>query len=323
MARAPRVVIFLLLAALVLLGASLQGDANTMLAASVQTEVIEIQVVNPAAATIALPRARLAEQNQCFENVLIRPAAKTKLQYSRTRHGPLVLVVDGKAEWTHGAPDSPRLSASSLEFDVRDAPEPPCCPGAAKPEPPPCNAGPRVRLPVNGTVTIGSDLPEVRDARDRQLALLGGKLLLYGRAVGDLFGLPLRFGPLEPGALYFSQDFPLPGGSRIASARLESQAGDERGAENSRWYGFADISFAEGDHGAITVEASTNARFVELYTPAPYRSASGGDAYRPDTISLSLGARLTGDPNLLWIYGLVAVFATLLGLSEYLQKTKE
>lgn len=312
LARVPRAALFLVLAALVLLGGSLQGEPNTMLAASVETEVIEINVINPAASAFVLPRARLAGQGRCFEGVLVRPEAGSRLQYSRSRHGPLVVNVNGKAAWSHAGNRGAYEPATSLEFEVWVDKED----GAT------CNARPHVRLPIQGTVNIGSDLPEVHRADDRQLTLLSGKLLLYGRAVGDLFAIPLTFGPLKPGALYFSQEFPLPGGSRIASARLKNEGGGGE-AEGSRWYGFADIADSADGAGAIAVQASTNARYVELYTPAPYRSETGDDSYRADTISLSLGARLTGDPNLLWIYGLVAVFTTLLGLSEHLRRTKE
>jgi hypothetical protein len=48
--------------------------------------------------------------------------------------------------------------------------------------------------------------------------------------------------------------------------------------------------------------------------PAPYRTKSGAGGASPDVLSLTLSARLAGDPNLLLIYGAVGVLLAFANL---------
>lgn len=308
--RPTRGKLLLFVACAVAAAAFLLDAPNTMLSASVHTEVVELQVVNTAASTFALSRGRLESSNACHESIVVKPEVGALVTYARPGKGTLTVSVYGPAVWYDAARRQNGQvfqSADNLAFELRDR---------EKEGVIPCPPEGRVRLPVQGVVTFGSDLAEIRDATTQQVALLSGKLTLYGRAMPKLLGVPLDFGPLKADALYFSREIPVPGGSRIATAtRHPSDHADTN--SDARWFGFADVVFGEGGPGAMTVEASTNARFVELYTPAPFHREAGGGGYRPDIISLSLGARLTGDPNLLWIYGLIAFFIALIQLEGF------
>lgn len=278
------------------------GEPDTMLSASLHTEVASIEVVNPPASAIALPAATLlpneaGESPVCLKRLLVEPAAGARVNYVRPRGGALTVEIDGPVQWgtASDAPKARRDGRTRFEVSKEGS----------------CAAGERVRLPIDGVAVFGEDQLEVTSGDALRLALLSGRLALYGRSI-----VGFDLGPLKAKALYFAQEMPLPGGSRIAAARK----GEGHGAAAdgpSNWYGLADVDLGAQGPGAITVEASTNARLLELYPPAPFWSARGSHGSRPDVVSLSLVARLTGDPNLLWLYGLAALVGTALGLISH------
>jgi len=293
--------------------------------------VVETEVVNAPASAFTLEIAELVDQKSCHRAILVRPELGSRVIYARPRGGDLFVTVLGPASWTDESLRSAdrAVRTDELAFRVSDG---------RHSRSGNCRAGVRVRLPIQGLATFGEDLREIRGVDAEQLVLLSGKLMLYGRAI-PRFLLPLDSGPFRANALYLAQEISVPGGSRIASvASGRGGAGSARSAKvvgekrhkaetnrksvDARWYGFADVVFGDdgGNVAAIVVEAATNAREVELYLPAPFDADASAEGNKPDVISLSLSARLAGDPNLLWLYGVVLLTVALLSIAEKFKK---
>jgi hypothetical protein len=137
------------------------------------------------------------------------------------------------------------------------------------------------------------------------LPVLSGQLTIYGRAVSSIIGIPLerleRITLVPPHSLYVADTVAIPAGSQIGRALSPSIDGK---LALARWWGFADIDMTPTGNSerGILVEASTNASTLEVLPPAPPDLLSGfREVDAVDTISLTLGAQLAGDPNLRWL----------------------
>jgi hypothetical protein len=279
--------------------ASCVSEPHTMVSATVNTEYASTRVVSPQDGAFRLAAARI--DDTCVRDVFIEPATGAVVALTRPAKGELVVDVIGDSAWH--SPYHQNDARQTRERHLRLVVSNDCD----------CASGRSVRLPFKGLATIGADLQEVTsDFEKPQLALLSGQLAIYGRSIIDL-----NFGPFQARALYLSQTLPVPAGSRIAAARRDKPSSAAAGpaakyeGDISPWYGFVDADFdAEGSSG-LTVEASTNARFVEIYPPAPFRIEGEVHGSRPDVVSLSLAARLSGDPNLVWLLGVLTVVGGL------------
>ncbi len=344
---------------LVLLFLASLGTPGTMVSISIESEIVQIQVVNPGAATIAIPSGRNLANNQCFTGVSITAEVGSRVSYIRQRGQELIVLIDGPAQWIHdgltpndqplGSPEILRFAveggsavmpattvAQSTEAMDNETAEPPYNYKLASiPVVAGCNRVDRIRLPVNGIAVFGDDLKHVTQSNASPPLLLSGRMMVFGRATskfGNVFRLD--FGPFQEYGLYFAQEFAIPGGARIGampvnmptSVSASDASGNQgQGAEASKdtdaliahWYGFADIVFKSDEADAISIAASSNASKVGIYLPVPFRTDDAQGGSRADIISLSLLARLTGDPNLMWIYGLMLLLISIMTFASF------
>jgi hypothetical protein len=273
-------------------------DPVTALAAELSTEIIEIEVTNPDAAAFALPYAVAEGETTCLQGLVVTPGRAARVNYERRAREGLAVQVEGTSIWEHGPAD--RRVRERREGQVMLHARGPACSGS------PASS---IRLPVNGIVKYGRALPQVVRPEDRPATLLSGHLTVYAHALPDLFTVPLEGGPFQRNALYLAQQVPIPGGTIIASAISPQRNPAEPGAA-PRWAGFADVGFGGEDPAAIAVSTTTNTGRVHGYLPSP--NVAGGRLSDPEVVSLSLLARITGDPHLQLIYGVLAVFALML-----------
>lgn len=290
------------------------SEPSTVLSAVLRTEAVTLRVMQPSAARMLLPRARLPGTDECLEAVIVEPARGATVSYLRPRGEAMTVRVDGPLRWSAcraeggacAAADPPREShddARDLGFELSAAPG--------------CAAGARVRLPVHGLAVFGATPTQLHGPEALQLALLGGELVVHARAVRDLGGFPLPR-PFRPDALYQANEFTLPGRSILGDAALLGDATAVPGAPDTYWFGFADADLGNGSEQSIVVSASANTGAVDVYLPNPHPDAAAGAPGRPERLSLSLLARLAGDPNLLILYGGLGLLALVVGLRSAL-----
>jgi len=267
---------------------------RTLLYFSGKSELVSVVVTDPARGLIQLSRAFDIDGQQCRDGVSIAPAIGSVLHYQRPRGGDLLVQVEAKpgSQLILGTSRTRIDSDTLLRYRVSRNSDG-------------CEFKGRVRLPAIGHLTVGR-LYGVQPSPDEPLplVLLTAKIQVYGRAISTLLGFPLTFAPFAPGALYPVQEFLVPGGSALGRA-LADERPSGLPAELTPWTGFVDLNDTDSDQ-ALNVEATSNARTVELFLPSPPtdRGAGGSDA---DRVSLTLGARLLGDPNLRWLFGLATV----------------
>ncbi len=274
---------------------------NVLVAASIQTETLEMIVSRPDGTSIFLPAARLevGDEIQCHTDLIVSPHQDTKVYYSR-ESASLSIVMDGNFSWRSkddGArTDDFGIVAVSSDFDT-------------------CTTSLPVRLPISGLMNIGTVAGVVSGDDTTPLVLLNGNLDIYGRAADRIFGVPISvfssFLPMEPDRLYLADQIKIPAGSSLAS-------------ETAHWGGFADVLWGQSDRG-LQLEASTNARTLQLQAPAPRVSTNGNtlENQKADVISLTFGARLNNDPNIRWVFAAVSFLCLILGVFFQLPAMKE
>jgi hypothetical protein len=115
----------------------------TMVAASIRSETIRIEILNPDASSTTLPRARHVETGTCFSDITVRPDFGAIVNYTRRIGSPLYISFTGGVSWHK----ENRLAGSStdgayfkLDPDDKD-----------------CLTEGNVRLPVNGMMMAGMD----------------------------------------------------------------------------------------------------------------------------------------------------------------------
>jgi hypothetical protein len=281
---------------------------STTVSVALLTETLEMVTVNPRQGRILLEHARVNDYG-CVRNVVLSPGQGSRVYYSRPRHQALQIVISGDSliEYTPAAQSNIKERRSERSTSIRaviaDA-------GTEKCEE---NMPVGVRLPVHGLVRYGTEFAPFSDATP-SLQLLSGKVSVFSRATDSLVGIPLSVAPFVPNALYGTAPIEIPGGSVLEGA--DNSARGSTG-DATPWYGFADVGFTTSDPGAIQVAASTNARRIKLHPPNPVANEER-TGVQPDVIALSMVARLGGDPNLLWLYSVVACLAALATLADFL-----
>lgn len=274
---------------------------NVLVAASVQTETLEMTVSRSDGTSIFLPTARLevGDDIECHTDLIVSPHQNTKVYYSR-ESASLSIAIDGNFSWRSkdkraGADEFAIISVSN-DFDT-------------------CSSSLPIRLPISGLMNIGTVAAAVSGDDATPLVILNGNLDIYGRAADRIFGIPVSvfssFLPMEPDRLYLADQIKIPAGSSLASG-------------TAHWGGFADVLWGQSNRG-LRLEASTNARTLQLQAPAP-RVSSNGDTLenqKADVISLTFGARLNKDPNIRWVFAAVSFLCLILGVFFQLPATKE
>ncbi len=279
---------------------------RTLLYFSGKTEIVELEVVDPQRSTLVLERAQDLNRERCAEALSITPAVGSRLQYTRRGSRPVAIAMELGAGSIVREGDTSRRLAETQALLLSAGPTVEAC---SMPGP--------VRLPAHGFLRIGQLAGVLTDdAAEPPALLLQARLQVFGRAVSSLFGVPLSFAPFAPGALYAVQELQLPGGTQVGpawSAAADGQSQDRRAV----WTGFVDAG--TGDSGqALDIQSTSNTREVAVFLPSP-PAGGGAEAAAPDVVSLTLGARLLGDPNLRWLYGFVTVVVLLLTLREFLR----
>lgn len=271
---------------------------TTVLSATANSETLSVKVSNPQAAAFVLRGARDALSEACLPTIVVEPDFDSEITYLRQLGGPLTLSVTGKSSWRT---DTQQIGGSDELAIFRLDPLDETC----KPDP-------IVRIPTNGVLEIGAEPVDVVDTGHVWSTLISGDIRVYGRALSAIGPLTLNFGPFAPDSLYLADSSPLPAGSRLTGAQ------DSNGAP-ARWWGFAQVDFRNAEKLGIDVEATTNARKVFLFAPAPSAQA----AAKPDMISLSTGARLAGDPNLRWVATLSTIMLAVVSLLGAFFRTRD
>jgi hypothetical protein len=302
---------------------------STLVAAELSTESVQFRVTAPQSAAIALRKAIWEEKGSCLSDVFVEPQVGATVWYTRPGRDALQILINGPVILTHqdGKEEaSQRLKTLSLLVTggeagpAKSAAKLPVEPGGSEkmersPEAITDGCGDTLvqRLPIEGDNVIFGAYPlQLTGAKDVPLRLLGGRLTVYGRARSHVLGI--RFLPdAAKQALYVAGEFALPGGTVIED-RVSTDEGADRQRTSAIWAGFADTNFKSDSSLGLTVHASTNTGTVSLYLPAPNLGPDVRKTSDPETVSISLMARLIGDPHLLLIYGFLGLVALGLGL---------
>lgn len=291
------------------LASALGQTPSTLVAATLHTESLRFTVSSTESARIAFPAAWQPPEKQggkltpgtCLTRLLLEPERGAIVSYTRPAGQSLIVTVAGPVRLIHG--ERGRESGEtrrSLSLEVRGDGDGGCARQS------------RQRLPVEGHHAVfGAHPLQLTSADEAPMRLLGGRLTVYGRAISRVLNIPLP-GTSGRNALYVAGEVPLPGGAVIEEPETAAASGTAR-RMSAMWSGFADVDFGAEAPAAISVEAATNAGSVTVYLPTPNlgQQARSND---PETVSLSLLARLSGDPHLLLVYGFLGLLALLLGL---------
>lgn len=274
---------------------------NVLVAASIQTETLEITVSHPDSAAIMLPigEFEIEDNVTCFQDLVLSPHQDTRVYYSRT-DSVLSIVIDGPFNWISGdgVSGSERFGIVTVSDKNTN-----------------CEASSSIRLPVSGLMNIGTVAGVSSGDDQTPLVILDGNLDIYGRAADRIFWVPVSvfslFLPMEPDRLYLADQIKVPAGSNLAS-------------ESAYWGGFVDILWGNSERGLL-LEASTNARTLQLQAPAPRVSSNNNilENQKADVISLTFGARLNNDPNIRWVFATVSFLCLILGVFFQLPSTKD
>lgn len=299
-----------IVALVVLLIAFTLPQPLTMVAASARAETLDIRVLNPDEASFVLPHARAGQHGPCLTNVIVRPDQGSTVIYTRPVGGPLIVAVKGPSSWRN---TSVLLGEKKGPSDVTEF--------FIDPADRQCAGSGAVRLPIAGELTIGT-LSTTGASGDRPMPILEGNLKVYGRAVDALlFGaIPLgwleRLTNAEPGTLYVAETIVLPAGSHVGHAFTNKPDA----SPVARWWGFVDANVSDRAERGMVIEASTNASTLKLVAPAPRTLPAAGTTPMddPDIVSLTLAARLVGDPNLRWLFAIVSFMVVLIGVEAQL-----
>ncbi|MFT3997290.1 MAG: hypothetical protein QM667_07780 [Asticcacaulis sp.] len=286
----------------------------TMMSASLRAETVQMVVNTPDEGAFSLPMVRIGEDATCRHAVVVRPGVGAVVTYTREMGQSLVIGVTGPASWDDGERLLGRQGDGEVSYFTVSAD---------------CGWAGTLRLPVAGQLSVGT-LTAGADAQTRSMPLLAGEMHVYGRSIDSLFWgtVPVKgfegLTPLEAGRLYLAYDQPLPPGSRLGRAFLATPGGS---TQTARWWGFVDVDMTAGgaNERGMLIEAATNATALELYAPTPRPDTQKPDQGRPDSlepdrISLSLGARLAGDPNVRWCLAVLGALALIIGLGLQFQQ---
>lgn len=291
--------LLLVLALTVIVSATLPKP-STMFVLTARTESMDVSVVHVDAARFTLENAWSEATDACMNAIEVVVERGGVITYARKIDGPLYISIRGPAHWI-GSDDAVHQSSADTRFVIGD-------PALA------CGPSRWLRLPANGLVSVGIESSVPASADD--LLLLEGNLRLFNRAIDRLFGvIRLDGGPFKAHSLYLAGEMPIPSGSRLDNARnLQSKA--------AVWSGTVSVDMNAGGDPAMTVEMASNAQSVDLWAPAIFEPSTPWEATAdspvpgqvPDVVALSLGSRLSSDPNLRWLFGLIAGFGLIVGI---------
>jgi hypothetical protein len=276
----PLMLMLMLISSLLLL--VMLPAPNVLVSASLESESVDVRVLSASEMMLSLPRAVVDDgAPACRSEVAVRVEPGGRFAFSMQAGRPLHIATYGPTQWTSG--DGASGSApNGLYLEI--APEGECAFTGA------------LRLPAVGELSVGM-IASGSSSGDEFLPLTDGELTVYGRAVNPppLVKWIFFFLPLEPEKLYLANTFPVPPGSQV------------EGGE-ARFWGFLEADI--GGTGGLHVEASTNARELNLMAPAPRASGDAvsarATALEADRVSMTLGAQLAGDPNLHLIFWAIA-----------------
>ncbi len=266
---------------------------NVLVSADLTSETMTLIVSDPDENILRIPSASVTGEtfaSACLKDLYIRPNKGTAVIYTRLKNGTLIITLGGPTDWRSKTREASSGEFLSLTLSTEGE----------------CASNSRVRLPVAGNMTVGMVAEGASSNEDSEYYLLDGDLEIHGRAINKIFGLPVNLFkfllPVDANKLYHAETFVVPPGSLL-------------GSDRARWWGFADVDLNH-ETSAIRIKASSNARSLNLQSPAPYLSGSGGaGTLKTDKISLTFGAQLGNDPNLRWFIALISMIFALLSLA--------
>ncbi len=279
---------------LALIGLWALPKPDVILSISAQSEVLEYQVTDSNAASIAMSNVLLISNNDPFDTERVvktcltgrlLPQSGMTIRYRRGRNGSIGISF---------TPVNPDLHAGSFEID-----------GGATikltaisqflldPEYEPCPGVLPATLPVWGTGSIGMLRTFGSGLEIEPGDLISGQVRVTAKAVERIFGV-------LKGArgLYDAGVVTLPAGSRLASV---NEWGNNNGANPLPWIGAARVLDKNGI-SAFQVDVSTDSDTVWLY-----RSAQGRNEGRPDPIGAAAFVSQTRDPGIIRIQVVLAI----------------
>ncbi len=278
------------------------------------TESVDITTTSPSLNEIYIESAYDLISERCVSDITLVPETDAVASYSRRSGGTLDIFLD--QNWSAmGNTDITSPKEDYWNFSIGDRKRD-------------CPVPTMVRLPASGFLNIGSE--NTASPNLNTMLALHHDLTISARSVGKLFGfIPLDFGPFKSGQLYFVESVALPAGSRLASV----VGFDEK---PTIWWGWVDARFdakSSGSDDSMQLFASANASKLEVFAPAPQLTLSHTEgsvrstqdspvALKPDIYSLSSSARLLRDPNLQWLYALLAAAILISQLFPRLQSSK-
>jgi hypothetical protein len=308
----------------------------TTVAAEIHAEDLSYVVDDPADAGLSFPHARVlpaasgydrrsTSKAACSTDVEIRPFAKTTIVYHRVAGGPLRVIVQGSARWKDRGAKGSLASGDLVIFELDGN-------GCGSPLP--------VRLPISGALNIGlaaarsQPYAPFRDWRplDPQYPILDGKLDVYGQSIHEIdirvpwtsFHWPIRIDGL-PGMVsrkfYLADEIVLPPGTRlIDGTATPPDCAVDRTYKPPQWSGYVDVDLSPGGpERTMKINVATDASELLILAPA-------GPTNCPDSISLTIGARLSTDPNIRWLFAVgssaLAIILIIIGLATYWQMEK-
>lgn len=272
---------------------------TTLTSLSTRTETILIEIADSRDGAFKIGNARDAD-GMCFADAQIIPTVGASVYYTMERGGDLVVAVDGAhlLESSFRKNDEMSMTVverpfSSWRLSTRDKG---------------CSSDAVVRLPVNGHIEVGLPVTGGHLA-DPPLPLLEGEVVVHGRAIGALlFGrlpIPDRALAVPAGSLFEAGRLTIPPGSSVSSREASGQS--------AYWWGFVDAEPGVGR--GMDVMVSSNAGQLALMPAAP--DTTGTDSLSPETVSLTLMARLAGDPNIRFLAFLAGASSVGLGIVSW------
>ncbi len=289
-------------------------EPATTVVANIHAEDVEIKVDDPTRAGVSLAEARVlpkgipAATAPCSHDVEIRPRPDSLVIYHRPIGGPLSIDVEGSLAWKSSQLKAFVESRDFVAFHLDRE----------------CGFGQSVRLPITGKLNVGLTASVTRPDDSRKLdpayPVLDGKLSVYGRSIESfsLLGWPL------PGfvshKLYLAEDISLPAGTRLIDEKPDPPCAIDPAYAVPHWGGFVDVDLTPNARNeALVINSATDASELLILAPA-------GPTNCPDTMSLTIGARLTSDPNLRWLFAIGSaglVISTIwISLATYWQMVK-
>lgn len=221
----------------------------------------------------------------CLTKVAIKSqGGGIKFERDSREPGSVSIVADGKVGISAAEFEKGRVLSGPVYFELSSA-------GDA------CNARDVTRIPLRGGIQIG------REGDDNVSHFTKGKLTIFGRTGDSLLAWFFTSNRNDGASIvYPAGEMDLPFGSRVASWNL----GNQRVSSEQGWSGFVEVNLDNPDEG-LGFWFLTNSADIYIW-PSIARSQD------PEKISLTLSARLAGDPFLQWLLGVLGASLILIGI---------